>query len=145
MHKQFQRGISAAPSSRCACCAVLPSCKPCGCCSHPAALRTALLEQRDTQSIGAASAFSDVMLGMLKDFGIRWMYAGTTLRHLAPVFPCPLLGITGTQAGCCSRPHLDLPHIPMSCLGWTLSQGLGLSFKSSRKLLNLSYKRVTND
>lgn len=51
-------------------------------------LCTEMMEEMDMQSISIASAFSDPMLGMLKDSRIWWMYAGATLCSLVPVFPC---------------------------------------------------------
>lgn len=51
-------------------------------------LYTEMLEEMDMQSISIANAFSDLMLGILKDCRIWWMYAGATLCSLVPVFPC---------------------------------------------------------
>ena len=55
-------------------------------------LRTEMLEEIDMQSISVASAFSGLMLGTLKDFRVRWTYAGAALCSLAPIFPCHLQG-----------------------------------------------------
>lgn len=51
---------------------------------------TEILEKMDMQSMSIASVFSDLMLGMLKDFRIWWMYVGAMLCSLVPIFPCPL-------------------------------------------------------
>lgn len=110
-------------------------------------LCTEMLEEMDMQSISTASAFSGLMLRTLKGFRFQWVYAGATFCSLVPIFPCPVQGDNRVY-------RLAARVLTCICFTsqpavrdgrWTLSQGFGLSFKSSRNLLNLSYKRVIND
>jgi len=149
IHKQVRSGIRAAPSSSSMACVELPSCSSCGssvlqfsCPLTPATPE--MQEEMDTQSTSTASAFSDLMLRTLHDFRTRWTYEGAMLRSLAPAFPWPCKGTTGCIRLLLPSPLAFASH-PTQLLGWTLSQGSGLSFKSSRNLLNRSYKRVIND
>lgn len=56
-------------------------------------LCTEMLEEMDMQSISIANAFSDLMLGMLKDCRIWWMYAG--VNFMFPGACLPLQELTG--------------------------------------------------